>query len=90
MQLWQLDIVGGVPLPSGREAKPVTGIDDHSRFAVAIAVVTDRHRGSGPALGFDPAGAAVTVVMESARNAAACLVPAPRRHRDHGPTGDSR
>jgi transposase InsO family protein len=37
MQLWQLDIVGGVPLADGREAKLVTGIDDHSRFVV-IAV----------------------------------------------------
>jgi transposase InsO family protein len=39
MQLWQLDIVGGVPLASGREAKLVTGIDDHSRFVVIAAVV---------------------------------------------------
>jgi transposase InsO family protein len=39
MQLWQLDIVGGVPLADGREAKLVTGIDDHSRFVVIAAVV---------------------------------------------------
>ena len=39
MQLWQLDIVGGVPLADGREAKLVTGIDDHSRFVVVAAVV---------------------------------------------------
>jgi transposase InsO family protein len=39
MQLWQLDIVGGVPLSDGREAKLVTGIDDHSRFVVIAAVV---------------------------------------------------
>jgi len=31
MHLWQLDLVGGVPLADGREAKMVTGIDDHSR-----------------------------------------------------------
>jgi transposase InsO family protein len=39
MQLWQLDIVGGVPLAGGREAKIVTGIDDCSRFVVVSAVV---------------------------------------------------
>jgi transposase InsO family protein len=39
MQLWQMDIVGGVPLVGGREAKLVTGIDDHSRFVVIAAVV---------------------------------------------------
>ena len=39
MQLWQLDIVGEVPLADGRSAKLVTGIDDHSRFIVICAVV---------------------------------------------------
>jgi hypothetical protein len=39
MQLWQLDIVSGVPLADGRAAKLVTGIDDHSRFVVISAVV---------------------------------------------------
>ena len=39
MQLWQLDIVSGVPLSDGRAAKLVTGIDDHSRFIVICAVV---------------------------------------------------
>lgn len=39
MQLWQLDIVSGVPLADGRSAKLVTGIDDHSRFVVISAVV---------------------------------------------------
>jgi hypothetical protein len=37
MQLWQIDIVGGVmlvDLVTGvlREAKVITGVDDHSRF----------------------------------------------------------
>lgn len=31
MQLWQLDIMGGVFLTDGSEVKVVTGIDDHSR-----------------------------------------------------------
>lgn len=39
MQLWQLDLLGGVRLAGGREAELVTGIDDHSRFAVIAAVV---------------------------------------------------
>jgi transposase InsO family protein len=44
MQLWGIDIVGGVQLVDTvtgelREAKLVTGIDDHSRFCVMAAVV---------------------------------------------------
>ncbi|WP_131768697.1 IS481 family transposase [Candidatus Protofrankia californiensis] len=39
MHLWQLDIVGGVPLAEGRECKLLTGIDDHSRFVVIAAVL---------------------------------------------------
>ncbi|WP_280332960.1 IS481 family transposase [Nocardia wallacei] len=40
MHLWQLDLVGGVPLADGRECKVLTGIDDHSRFVVVAAVLT--------------------------------------------------
>ena len=44
MQLWGIDIVGGVELVDTRtgeirEAKLVTGVDDHSRFCVMAAVV---------------------------------------------------
>jgi transposase InsO family protein len=39
MELWQLDIVGGIQLADGTEAKVVTGVDDHSRFCVIAAVV---------------------------------------------------
>jgi transposase InsO family protein len=39
MQLWQLDLIGGVPLAGGREAKLLTCVDDHSRFGVIAAVV---------------------------------------------------
>ncbi len=44
MQLWQIDIVGGVMIADERtgelrEAKIVTGVDDHSRFCVIAAVV---------------------------------------------------
>jgi transposase InsO family protein len=40
MELWQLDIVGGVMLANGSEAKVVTGVDDHSRFCVIATVVS--------------------------------------------------
>jgi transposase InsO family protein len=39
MELWQMDIVGGVRLEDGSEAKIVTGVDDHSRFCVSAYVV---------------------------------------------------
>jgi transposase InsO family protein len=39
MELWQMDIVGGVRLADGSEAKIVSGIDDHSRFVVSAMVV---------------------------------------------------
>ena len=39
MELWPMDIVGGVVLTGGREAKIVTGVDDHSRFCVSALVV---------------------------------------------------
>ena len=39
MELWQLDIVGGVFLADGSECKVVTGLDDHSRYCVIATVV---------------------------------------------------
>ncbi len=39
MELWQLDIIGGIRLADGTEAKVVTGVDDHSRFCVIASVV---------------------------------------------------
>ncbi|MEU8202919.1 IS481 family transposase [Streptosporangium sp. NPDC049046] len=39
MQLWQMDIVGGIMLADGTECKIVTGVDDHSRYCVAATVV---------------------------------------------------
>jgi transposase InsO family protein len=44
MQLWGIDIVGGIQLVDTttgelREAKIVTGVDDHSRFCVLATVV---------------------------------------------------
>jgi transposase InsO family protein len=40
MQLWQLDIVGGIRLADGSELKLVTGLDDHSRFCVIATLVS--------------------------------------------------
>jgi len=39
MELWQTDVVGGVLLADGREAKILTGIDDHSRFVVCAGLM---------------------------------------------------
>jgi transposase InsO family protein/uncharacterized glyoxalase superfamily protein PhnB len=39
MQLWQMDVMGGVHLSDGSEVKVVTGLDDHSRFVVCAQVV---------------------------------------------------
>ena len=39
MELWQMDIMGGVRLADRRELKLVTGIDDHSRFCVSARLV---------------------------------------------------
>jgi transposase InsO family protein len=40
MELWQLDVVGGVLLADGTECKVLTGIDDHSRFVVSAGIMT--------------------------------------------------
>jgi transposase InsO family protein len=39
MELWQMDIVGGVLLDDGTECKVLTGIDDHSRFCVCAGIM---------------------------------------------------
>jgi transposase InsO family protein len=39
MELWQMDVMGGVLLQDGTELKAVTGIDDHSRFCVIASLV---------------------------------------------------
>jgi hypothetical protein len=39
MELWQLDLVGGMGLADGSELKILTGVDDHSRYCVVAAVM---------------------------------------------------
>ena len=39
MELWQLDVMGGVLLEGGGELKAVTAVDDHSRFCLAVGLV---------------------------------------------------
>jgi transposase len=49
MELWQLDIMGGVFLSDGTEVKLVSGLDDHSRYCViaqwSSSAVTGTRRG---------------------------------------------
>ena len=40
MELWQMDVMGGVLLEDDTECKVVIGVDDHSRFCVAAGLVT--------------------------------------------------
>jgi hypothetical protein len=39
MELWQMDVMGGVFLVDGTKLSVITGIDDHSRFCVCAALV---------------------------------------------------
>jgi len=39
MELWQMDVVGGVQLVDGWKASIVSGVDDHSRFVISARVV---------------------------------------------------
>jgi transposase InsO family protein/transposase-like protein len=39
MQLWQIDVMGGVLLDDGTELKMVTGVDDNSRYCVIAKLV---------------------------------------------------
>ncbi len=39
MELWQMDVMGGVKLSDESELKLVSGIDDHSRFCVSAQLV---------------------------------------------------
>jgi len=38
MELWPMDVVGGIGLADGSTAKALTGPDDHSRFCVSAAM----------------------------------------------------
>ncbi len=42
MELWQMDVVGGVMLADAWKASIVSGIDDHSRFIISAHVVRGR------------------------------------------------
>ncbi len=39
MELWQMDVVGGLLLADGTTAKVLTGVDDHSRYCVSVRVM---------------------------------------------------
>lgn len=40
MELWQMDLVGGMLLADGSELKILTGVDDHSRYCTVAAVMS--------------------------------------------------
>lgn len=44
MELWQMDVVGGIHLVDGVEVKCVSGIDDNSRFIVSAMLVARASR----------------------------------------------
>ena len=54
MELWQLDVLGGFHLADGTTAKALTGLDDHSRFCVAVRLM-HRERTSKVCEGFSSA-----------------------------------
>jgi transposase len=39
MELWQMDVVGGVLLDDGTECKVLTGVDDHSRYCICAGIM---------------------------------------------------
>ncbi|MER6009049.1 IS481 family transposase [Nonomuraea angiospora] len=63
MQLWQMDIMGGLLLADGSKAKLITGVDDHSRFCV-IASVAARPTGRLVCAAFAEAMRAYGVPLE--------------------------
>jgi len=50
MELWQMDVVGGVLLADGTQCKVLTGVDDHSRFCVCAGIMV--RATSRPVCGF--------------------------------------
>jgi transposase InsO family protein len=70
MELWQLDTVGGFPLVSGRNAKALTGVDDHSRVCVSAYLMSaERTRAvcDGLAAALRRWGVPVQVLTDNAR-----------------------
>ncbi len=46
MELWQMDVVGGLVLADGRRVKALTGLDDHSRFCVSAHLMLKETSGT--------------------------------------------
>jgi hypothetical protein len=44
MELWQMDVLGGVHLTDGTEVKVVTGINDNSRSSTLNRTVGNKSR----------------------------------------------
>jgi transposase InsO family protein len=70
MELWQLDVVGGLPLAEGRNAKALTGVDDHSRMCVsARLMLAERTRAvcDGLAVALRTWGVPAQILTDNAR-----------------------
>src|SRR4051812_37328611 len=46
MELWQMDVVGGIGLADGTTAKALTGLDDHSRCCVSAQLMPRERTGA--------------------------------------------
>ena len=46
MKLWRMDVVDGLPLVDGAEARIPSGVDDHLRFRIYNAVMARATAGS--------------------------------------------
>jgi transposase InsO family protein len=93
MELWQMDVVGGVHLADGSEAKIVSGIDDHSRFVVSARVVARATAGpvcEALVLAVDRYGAPAAILTDNGKVFTARFGPGPGPVRfdrictDHG------
>jgi transposase InsO family protein len=93
MDLWQMDVLGGVRLVDGSDAMIITGIDDHSRFCVSASVVaraTARPTCEALALALRNHGAPSQILSDNGKvftsrfNRGAGEVMFDRMCRDHG------
>ena len=82
MQLWQMDVMGGVMLEDGTDLKVVTGVDDHSRSASqrgwSAAPLLRRSVRSSPRVCV-ATGSPTRFSPTTARCSPAAMVPSPAR-----------
>jgi transposase len=71
MELWQLDVLGGIFLADGTERKALTGIDDHSRFCVCAGLMERPRPGRCVGTSWTPCGS-MACPTRSSRTTARC------------------